>query len=112
MQDVNDALVENEGSGDSNVHDSEHLGTNVVGSNLDGVRDQKRSVCDSVEAVEHKDCSHDEVSRVLVRGVVRVDTSAGRPENIGEEHAGVGSEEELAATDLLDKERGSGGNDD
>jgi hypothetical protein len=107
-----DSLVENERGGDGNIHDGKHLGTNLERGNLDSVRDEKGGICNSIEAVENEDSSHDEVSSIFVRVVVRVDTGTGRPEHIGEEHASVGDEEERATTNLLNEERSSGGNDD
>lgn len=107
-----DLLVKDERAGDSNVHDREHLATNGVRGNLDGVRDEERGICDGVEAVEYKDGSHDQVGSAAVGWVVGVDTSTGGPENVGEEHASVGNQEQLATTNLLDEQRSRGGDDD
>ena len=47
-----DVLVEDEREGDGKVEGDEALGTEVVGQNLDGVRDNERGVGDTIEKLD------------------------------------------------------------
>ena len=101
--------AEGEGGLDSDVHDHDALGAEMEGQNLEGVGDEQTREANVVEDAEDPD--EEDLRDAEAVGVVVAVVHGGHdgPEREGDDHARDGSQEERAATNLVDEEGGVDG---
>jgi hypothetical protein len=94
---------------DSDVHDHDTLGTQVVGEDFEGIRDQETGETNGVEDAEDPDEDDlaDTVTLLFAAGFVL--TSQGSPDGEGDNHTSHGGEEERASSEFVDSERSGDG---
>lgn len=104
-------LVEDDSTHDGEVHDSETLGTDEEGQDLDGVGDEEWSVGDSVETVEDEDEREEGTTSSSV-GSLLVSSGHSSNNSVGDKHTTGGNDEEWATTNPLDGHGSGDGNDE
>lgn len=104
-------LIEDDGTHDGEVHDSETLGTNEERQDLDGVGDEEGRVGDGVETVEDEDEGEEGTSCTDGLGIF-VSGGHGGNDGVRDEHAGGGDDPEWATAGTFNVHRGGDGNDE
>lgn len=103
-------LIEDDGTHDGEIHDGETLCTDEERQDLDGVRDEERSIGDGVETVEDEDESEERASCSDVLGIF-VGSGHGGNDGIGYQHTSGGDDEERTTTGTFNVHRSGNGND-
>jgi len=106
-----DVLVEEESNVDHQEHESHTLGTNVVWKNLAGVTDEKTRPGHVVESVVDEDHGNDTLGGTTVVVVVGEDGRADGPDDKTSEHTTGRDQKKSAATDLVNEEALTNGDD-
>jgi hypothetical protein len=98
-----DVLVDGQSDLNPEVHDHESLGANLVGQDLDGVRDEKTRPGKRVGNGEDPDHGDDSAAGSLASGGLLAGRANG-PDNEGDHHTSGGGDEERAATNTIDQQ--------